>query len=182
MSESTITAITKFLELAPRYLAVVAIATGVVLFAPAESVKSLGLSEIAQNYRPWIGGTFLISSGIVVISALKWIGVWTLAFGHAYWVRKSIAKRLRSLTEDEKQILRFYVAENTRANMLKVDDGIVQGLVSANIIYRSTQLGNLDEGFAHNISDFVWKHLHKHPNLLVGTTTTYRTDKRRGLW
>lgn len=45
-------------------------------------------------------------------------------------------------------------------------------------IYQSASTGNILEGFAHNISDFVWDHLHVCPNLLAGSTNSYRTDKR----
>ena len=93
-----------------------------------------------------------------------------------------MTERLNRLTEDEKQILRFYLAENTRANMLRIEDGVVQGLKADGIIFQSASLGNVLEGFAHNISDFAWDYLHINPHLLDGTTNTYRTDKRRRLW
>ncbi len=76
----------------------------------------------------------------------------------------------------------FYVAENTRANTLSIEDGIVQELVAERIIYRSASVGNMLEGFAHNISDIAWDYLHVYPQLLEGSTNTHRTDKRRGLW
>ena len=93
-----------------------------------------------------------------------------------------MTKRLHSLTEDEKQILRFYIAENTRANTLRIEDGVVQGLISDRIIYQSASLGSILDGFAHNINDFAWDYLHVNPHLLEGTTNTCRTDKRRRNW
>jgi hypothetical protein len=71
-----------------------------------------------------------------------------------------------------------YFAKNTRANTLRVDDGVVQGLVADGLIHRSASIGNMLEGFAHNITDLVWDYIHVHPELLEGTTNTYRTDKR----
>ena len=78
--------------------------------------------------------------------------------------------------------MRFYVANNTRANTLKIDDGVVKGLVNSGIIYQSASLGNLMDGFAHNISNVAWDHLHKNLNLLEGNTNTYRTDKTKPYW
>lgn len=90
-----------------------------------------------------------------------------------------MSERLDSLTEDEKQILRFYIAEQTKSNVLRIDDGIVQGLVSTGIIYRAASVGNMLEGFSYNLSDFAWNYLSVYPHLLEGTTNTYRTDKRK---
>jgi hypothetical protein len=61
--------------------------------------------------------------------------------------------------------------------MLKVNDGVVQGLVADHIIYRTTSIGTLLEGFAHNITDFAWDYIHANPQVLQGTTNFYRTDK-----
>ena len=93
-------------------------------------------------------------------------------------LKKTSLARLHRLTEDEKQILRFYFAKGTKANVLRFDDGVVQGLASAGIIYMSAPIGNMFEGFAYNISDFAWDYLHEHKELLAGTTNTSRTDKR----
>jgi hypothetical protein len=90
-----------------------------------------------------------------------------------------IIDKLNSLTEDEKQILRYYIAKDTRTNVLRVDDGVVQGLVAAGIIYRSANVGNILEGFAHNITDLAWDYLYVHRDVLQGTTDLYRTDTRR---
>ena len=74
--------------------------------------------------------------------------------------------------------MRYYFAKETRANMLKINDGVVQGLVANRIIYRSASTGSLVEGFAHNITDAAWDYIHANPEVLQGTTNTYRTDKR----
>ena len=66
--------------------------------------------------------------------------------------------------------------------MLKVDDGAVRGLVADRIIYRSASMGNILEGFAHNITDAAWDHIHANPDILQGTTNTYRADKRESYW
>ena len=85
--------------------------------------------------------------------------------------------KLENLTEEEKQIMRYYLATKSRSNTLRIDDGVVNSLVANRIIYRGASVGNMLEGFAHNISDIAWEYLHSHPELLVGSTNTYRTDK-----
>ena len=72
---------------------------------------------------------------------------------------------------------RYYIANKTRANKLRISDGIVTALEADGIIYRSSSIGALVTGFAFNISDVAWDYLNKHPELLAGETDDWRTDK-----
>jgi hypothetical protein len=172
----------EFLKLTPRYLTAIGLVAGLILFGSDDFRETLGLTQFAKDYRFILGILFLGSIVLLLVA----VGGGGFAYiQKVWWKRKShnrIIKRLHRLTEDEKQILRFYIAENTRANTLRVDDGVVQELVAERIIYRSAQLGNMLEGFAHNISDVAWDYLQINPGLLEGSTNTYRTDKRRGMW
>lgn len=93
-------------------------------------------------------------------------------------VKSQIVKSLNNLTEDEKQILRYYIAFNTRANVLRFTDGVVRGMEHRRIIYRSASVGNLVEGVAYNIGDVAWGYLMEFPEVLDGETNTCRTDRR----
>ena len=176
------TSFLKFFELAPRYLAVVAIVTGFALFAPNETLDAIGISQITKDHRAWVGGGFLVSSAIVLVGSFIFlkdkIFVRVIRRRKKQRFKERIEGRLEKLTEEEKQILRFYHVKETRSNKLKVDDGVVSGLVSAGIIYRSASVGDMLEGFAHNITDVAWDYIHKHPEILDGSTNTYRTDSR----
>lgn len=172
----------EFLKLAPRYLVSVAVAAGVLLFSPAAWLEQIGLDGFAHTNRQWLGLTFLISAVLWGVAVVAAVGGWIRRKAFRRSIEQHVVRKLQSLTEDEKQILRYYLAKNTRANMLKIDDGVVQGLVSDRIIYRSASMGNILEGFAHNISDFAWDYLHEHPQLLLGSTNLYRTDKRESHW
>jgi hypothetical protein len=172
----------EFLKLAPRYLIALGVMAAILLFASEEFLTLIGVREFAQNNRSMLGLTLVVTSSLFAVSIAS-DGI-TLIKG---WWRKRgfyrrVTDRLNCLTEDEKQILRFYIAKKTRANVLRYDDGVVQGLVSNRIIYQSASHGNMLEGFAHNISDFAWDYLNVHPHLLEGTTNTYRTDKRESYW
>ncbi len=172
----------EFLKLAPRYLISVVLITGTLVFSPDSWLKHLGLHSFTETYRQWLGLAFLISitlSGVAAVAACSgWIS--TKLFKRR--IRRHVIRRLNSLTEDEKQILRYYIAMNTRANMLKVNDGVVLGLVADGIIYRSASMGSIIEGFAHNITDFAWDYINANPQVLQGTTNFYRTDKQDRMW
>lgn len=168
------------LKLAPKYLIAIGCVLGFLLFAPAEYMQLFGVADMAKDYRHWFGVGFLLSTALLAVTIMQ--GGYGFVGGRLYrWnVKRQIRKRLRTLTEDGKQILRFYVALNTRANTLRYDDGVVQGLASVGVIWQSSGMGNALEGFAYNISEAAWDELHKKPTLLDGTTNVYRTDKRHG--
>ncbi|MEY2563398.1 MAG: hypothetical protein QOH88_1591 [Verrucomicrobiota bacterium] len=173
----------EFLKLAPRYLVSLGIISAFLLFSSAHTLERLGVLELTQKNRSWLGLIFIVSTALFGVSLCIDIFHWLRRWWHRRAAFRRVTQRLHRLTEDEKQILRFYFAEETRSNILRIDDGVVQELVSEGIIYRSASLGNMLEGFAHNIGDIAWDYLHVYPNLLEGTTNTYRTDKRqRGTW
>ena len=175
-------ALIEFLKLAPRYLIALSLAAAFLLFAPDKFIQRIGVLELTQNHRPVLGVTLVVSASICFVS-IGGAGATLLKkwWGTRKFYRRAM-KRLHCLNEDEKQILRFYLVENTRANSLRIDDGVVQGLVAEGIIYRSTSVGYMTDGFAHNIRDFAWDYLKKHQSLLDGTTNTYRTDKTPDLF
>lgn len=168
----------EFVKLAPRFLVALGLAAGMLLFANDQLLKRLGLTELVQKYRFALGLTLVISAALLGV----YIVLFVLGSIKGWWRKRqfhsAVIKRLHNLTEDEKQILRYYLANDTRANTLRFDDGVVQGLVQDGIIYQSASMGNILEGFAHNISDFVWDYLRVYPNLLAGNTNFCRTDKR----
>lgn len=166
------------LKLAPRYLVALGLTLGILILAPDEYIQRLGVSDLAKDYRQVIGISFILCVALLLVSGAS--GLWYAGFN---WVRqwqfkRKLSKRLSRLTEDEKQILRYYISQNTRSNRLRIDDGVVQGLAGSGVIFLSATMGNALEGFAHNINEIAWDMLHENPALLIGSTNTYRTDKR----
>lgn len=169
-------------KLGPRHLVAVALVLGFVLFAPADLAQRLGIVDVAKDYRPGIGIGFLLCCALLAVNAAHWAQVKTRELLYGRKFKRELDQRLRTLTEDEKQILRYYIALETRANVLRLADGVVQGLAASGVIFRSAEVGSFVEGFAFNINEIAWQALHKEPELLHGTTNTYRTDKREYYW
>jgi len=165
-------------KLIPRYAAPLAVCLGAVLLLPADVLQLVGIGQIAEDHRTAMGLVFVFCCCVLVFSGFGALQVVVKTWWYRFKAKRKIAHRLARLNEDEKQILRFYVQYQTRTNRLRVDDGVVQGLVSARIIFLATELGSLLDGFDHNISQVAWDVLNKDPSLLEGTTNTYRTDKR----
>lgn len=178
----TVEQFTQVLKLAPRYLVAVIVFCSVLLFVEDDIAKILGVYNFTQNYRQWLGIALVGTSSLVIID---WsIKISTVIRNRVLRVKKekSILQSLHSLTEEEKQILRYYFAKQSKSNVLRVDDGIVNGLVAKGVIFRAASQGNLVEGFAHNINELVWNYLDVNLGLLDGKTDFYRTDKRKNIF
>lgn len=153
-------------KLSPLHFLGVAIASGTLLFGRKSWHEVLGTDAFLTNYRTWIGLVFLGSVTIVSLHALS--GLWRSVARvlKRRELRSDGEKRLQNLTPEEKEILRYYIEYNTRTQNLNIQDGIVQGLEHEVIIYRSSNMGSMVDGFAYNIQPWAWEHLRKHPELL----------------
>jgi len=165
------------IKLAPKYLIAIAAVLAFLLFGPAELLQQIGAVDVAKNYRPWLGIGLLACVALLAVTIIQALYSHVALFMRNRTIERHMRERLHRLTEDEKQILRFYIGKQTRTNTLRHTDGIVQGLANERIIYRASNMGNLVEGFAYNIQEFAWDVLNEDMSLLNGTTDTYRTDK-----
>jgi len=171
--------ILEILKLAPRLIVALGAASAILLFSNDQLLRRLGVFEMVQKYRFALGIALVLSVAVLGVN----IGLFIVGRLRLGWQKKRIhqqgIERLNNLTEDEKQILRYYIGFNTRASMLRYDDGVVQGLAQRGIIYQSSSLGSIFQGFPYNISDWAWNYLQANAHVLDGYTKTYRTDKDR---
>ncbi len=165
------------LKLAPRYLAALTIISAVFLFSPEPFLKKLGFDQLTQEYRPWFGAAFVVSGVLFLVDRSIHVLLWIRNLHAARQIRNKQVKKLQSLTEDEKRILRFYITHQTKSNVLEFSDGVVNGLVSAGIITQAHKFSVEDFRFAYNITDFAWQHLQENEGLLSGSTKDIRTDQ-----
>lgn len=177
MFDKIIKTLLEVLKLTPRYLISLGIIAAFLLFGPDSWLKQIGIYDFTQNNRQWVGLVFIISFILFSVDRSIAITAWIRNKMSAAKFAKRRLQRLQCLTEDEKQILRFYIAKQTKTNSLRFDDGIVRGLEATGIIYRAASVGTMYQGLAYNISDFAWNYLNENPDLLIGSTNTYRTDK-----
>ncbi len=161
---------TEWLKLSTQQLLWLLLFSSLVLsvlsFAPDSALATFGLRDFRAEYRTWIGLSWLFAfSGLVI-----WVGRSVYQWAKSkITIRQHIQKmqqRLHNLTPDERDILRGYIADNTRTQNLRTDSGVVNGLVTERILYRSSQIGTLYR-IDHNINPLAWDYLKKHPELLV---------------
>ncbi len=162
------------LKLPPRYFVTATILAAFLLFSDPETLKQFGAFEFASEYRKYIGIVFLASAALSINGILGYFGRSTQSLVRA----REIKKRLNALTEPEKQILRYYIAKETRTNYLYMYDGIVEGLKAAGILTPAAERGP-PTCYPYNITDEAWNYLKKNRHLLLGETDYWRNDQER---
>lgn len=158
-------AILDFLKQPLKYSIGLGAAAAIALFFPNSVVTQMGLLKYRDEAKPYLGGILLLCMAVAIAAA---IGAGVRKWDHHSFLRSG-KKRLHRLTVEEKQILRQYVNGQTRSVHLSINSGVVSGLVSEGIIYRSSDLSNPHYGrtaFAYNIQPWAWDYLNKHGDLL----------------
>lgn len=158
--------IIEFIKLCPKYLFVISVASGILLFANNKFINILGIGNLLNDYRKYLGIVFLISSIFTINEILCFI-IKKINKKYSRFISKKLSiKRLHNLTDEEKKILREYIYNQTRTCNFPVDNGLVTELEQYTIIYRSSNIGNLRYGVAYNIQPWAWTYLNKHNDLL----------------
>jgi hypothetical protein len=155
-----------WIKLSPKYLIAITFATGIVLFSPEKFVTDLGMTEISELYKPWIGFSFLLSASLLAANVSFLII--TKIRNKIVW-EKNLSKHqgyLHALTPEERNILRRYIGLATKTQDLSIESGVVQGLVANKIIYRAASMGDLYSGWAYNIQPWAWEYLNQNLELL----------------
>lgn len=154
------------IKLSPRFLVMIALASAFLIFGEESWVQGIWLSEIRQNYRTWIGGAFLLSCVGLFSHALFSLWAWIVDRWKGRQALRKLRERLHALTAEEENILRHYIAGQTRTQELDCTNGVVAGLLIAGIIQKVSNYGNPVDGWACNIHPWAWKYLNAHPELL----------------
>jgi hypothetical protein len=154
-----------FLKLPVKVFVALAIATGLLVLAPLTWLEAFGLDAFVSEYRPYIGAIFLVCLSVSLVSGLAAV----LRFYKAWFVAGFRIRQgklhLKQLTPGEKELLAHYIDNQTRSQMLPLESGVVQMLVSRFIIQRASNMGTI-YGFDYVIQPWAWEHLNKNRHLL----------------
>jgi hypothetical protein len=157
------------MKIPARYSFGVAVVLSIVLFAPPDLINEIGLLEYRESSRVYFGVSLLVCLAVVIANITKSTTNYILK---KYRTRMFIGagkKRLKTLTNEEKEILREYILRQTRTIHLDHRSGVVSGLVTSGIIYRSSNISSWEHGsfaFAHNIQPWAWNYLNKNHSYL----------------
>lgn len=137
-----LTKLTDLHKLPTRYVGLVAIVTGALLFSPAWFLDRLHLSTIPAPYGALVGVAFLVSFGMVVTN---FVGYLFDAFKRRGWSKKRqsiIKEALTQLDPIEQAILREFMLTGVSTLKIPMDNPSVVGLESKGILERVGRYGN----------------------------------------
>lgn len=150
------------IKLSPKYLVPVSLVAGFLLFSPDKSIEKLGLLQFKDDYVSWIGVTFLISLSLVGTHFGVALFNWGAGKSFSLKTRFKQWKKLRSLNQVEKEILRYYFINNTTTQTLDSEDLFVYDLVTSRVIDHQFSILNS----IYSINPWVLNYLRKHQNLM----------------
>ena len=154
-----------WIKLPTKTLSTLCIVTVVLIFSSDITLEKFGLKILVSEYRAYLGIGFLLTLALTLVNSIS--AMWEFIYpwvAEAYWIRVG-RKRLNNLNPTEKQILSYYIKNQTRSQNLPIQSGTVNGLQKEKIIIRGSELGSM-HGFDYNIQPWAWEYLNKHPNLL----------------
>ena len=167
-NEKTVDVIGKLIDhfKSPKYLLVISIISGILLFGTFDIVNKLGLISFVEKYRIWIGIIFLITTGFWLVDIILLIIKEAKSKYTGFHNSKAMEERLKQLTIEEKVILGKYINRETRVQTLDYANGTVCELEGYHIIYQASNISRHHTFFDYNIQPWAWEYLNKHKDLL----------------
>jgi hypothetical protein len=117
-----------------KYASVVVLASGILLFVPANWLAKIRVDQFVDKYGDVIGLVFVVSGSFVLIEPLSWLGGVLKSTYVQRKQRKVIESVISELDEREKAVLREFYIENKRTLVLSVEHPVVEGLISEGIL------------------------------------------------
>jgi hypothetical protein len=155
----------------------IAMASGIVLIVGDDLASTIGLAEFRKEYRAFLNGALVLSLALVVAH-----GLWSGGKGIVAHLKRPRARRdegppleirqeqLHQLTPDEKAYLAPYIFGKESTRHFKMEDSTAGGLVAKSILYRSSHIGSMTDGWAHTLRPWARNYLEANPQLLDGAS------------
>lgn len=169
--------IQELLKLSPSKLVGAVISLILFFCIPEQWLQNMGILEFKQKYSYIFSIALLVSVVLLIMQICQIVGRRIQRQVREWEIRNEIMQKLQLITEDEKQILRYYIFKQTRTNYLDIRNGAVNGLVAANIIRRSSEV-SMNVGFnnmifAFRISDIAWQILNENTEFIFNEESRF---------
>ena len=143
-------------------MAIFAIASLIIFLFPAEITKNIFPATLYDYYRPIAGSIFILSASGLFVELIIFL---SCPIRHYLFIQKR-KSRLKSLTKEEKDILRRYMLGVTRTQHFAVENGTVAELEALGILISYVQQYNIIKGVPYGIADWALKYLKSNSHLL----------------
>ena len=155
MFESIGSVLSGIKQAGPVVLMGVAIATGIGVFATDGFIAQLGLLELRNQHRAYVGGAFILSGAMLGAQGLAAVAQMARRRYRRHRLEAQSREALHALTPDEKAYLLPFVLGGQTRTVFRAQDGVAGGLIAKKILYQSSTIGSMLSGFAHNLQPWA---------------------------
>ena len=124
-----------------RLFAVVALASGFMLFLPEMALERLGAAELRSEYTGYLGIAFLISVSLLAVEVVLWTFKVVQKRARRNNFEKAIANAMLKLDGSEKAVLREFFIAGTKTLRLPLEQPPVASLRKSGIVRCSAESG-----------------------------------------
>ncbi len=160
----------KVIQLQPRFLFGLCVLGALLLFLPAHAATALGIVEIRDHYRPWIGLGTLSAFAFWIVQLIP--GITRIRSERKY--RAAVLKNLAGLTGEERFQLAYCIHRGQRTMYLRLIDSAAQSLCSKGLLVPGDRGSILSLPFT--IPLFAWDHIRANPNTILRESEWKRSD------
>ncbi len=152
----------------------VALASGVVLFAPSALADAMGLQALRGAHRVYLGAGLILAVAMLLSRLLAFAGQEI----QVHLLRRRDAQQLHYLAPDQKALLKRYIDEDVSTLYLEFTDAVAEGLESLGLIHRCSRF-DMATGLGFMIRPWLLVRLKKRPELLAGAAKPKGSGSRR---
>ena len=144
------------------------------LTLPDSLLETFYVKELRDNQIEAIGSIAFACFFIAFCGLIYFVGGWLFGIGKGKYRARKMEETeieiLKNLTPVECKYLVNYVFKQTQTAYFAPSDGVVGGLESKGILYRSSNLGRVHK-FAYNIQPWAYEQLRQNPQFLTSKLT-----------
>ena len=144
------------------------------LISPDSLLETFYIKELRDSQIQIIGSVAFACLFIAFCGLIYYVGGWLFGIGKGKYRARKVEETeidiLKHLTPVECKYLVNYIHKHTQTAYFAPSDGVVGGLESKGILYRSSSLGRV-HNFAYNIQPWAYEQLRKNPQLLTSKLT-----------
>jgi hypothetical protein len=144
-------------EVPAKLILVLFFSSTIILFASESLIEKLQLSAFISSYGKFIGITFVITSGFLVIILFNLIDIFFKRKKYSVRINKLIIESIQTLDSYEKSLLREFFIQGKQTLQLPIDNETVTGLCN--------------KGVLNQVSPYGFVYIH-------GTYNTYEISKK----
>lgn len=163
----------------PKHFLPFGIFAAISLFAPDTILSKIGIIEIRNQYKPYLGAVLVLSITFVLSAGLTFAWDRAKEMMNNRLKKRKVIERLRQITPEEADILGEYLEKKTYTLTLGLTDGVAMGLAKSGIIWQASNMTYDPGACDFNISPWIWIYLNSNPEIISAHKSPLKIQQKR---